>query len=286
MRLRAARWPASGAARGTVLVFPGRTEFCEKYGPVARHLASAGLDVLAIDWRGQGLSGRLHADPALGHVAGFADYQLDVAAMLAHADALGLPQPRTLLAHSMGGAIGLAALHAGLDVARAAFSAPMWGIGMTARLRPVAWAVSWAARRAGQGARYAPGRGPANAETLLFEANPLTTDRGWHDWMARQVETHPGLALGGPSLGWLIEALSETRRLRALAPPVVPALIGVGTEESVVDVGAISALARAWPGARLQTYEGARHELLMEAPGTRDAFLADVTGFLAGAEAS
>ena len=282
VRLRAARWPARGEPRGTVLLFPGRTEFCEKYGPVAGALTSSGLDVLTIDWRGQGLSGRLHSDPSLGHVAGFADYQLDVAALTAHAAAEGLPRPWTLLAHSMGGSIGLAALHAGLDVARAAFSAPMWGIGMTGRLRPVAWALSWAARRAGQGGRYAPGRGPVNAEVLLFETNPLTTDRRWHDWMMRQVALHPDLSLGGPSLQWLIEALSETRRLRALPPPDVPALIGVGTEESIVDVGAIQALVRDWPGARLQTYEKARHELLMEAPETRDAFLADVAAFLAG----
>ena len=282
MRLRAAHWPARGAARGTVLLFPGRTEFCEKYGPVAGVLTAAGLGVLAIDWRGQGLSDRLHADPGLGHVAGFADYQLDVAALTDHAGALGLPRPWTLLAHSMGGAIGLAALHEGLDVPRAAFSAPMWGIGMTTRLRPVAWAVSWAARRAGQGARYAPGRGPAAAETLMFETNPLTADRDWYDWMTRQTDAHPDLALGGPSLGWLIEALGATRRLRALAPPDVPALIGVGTEESIVDVAAIQALARDWPGADLRSYEGARHELMMEAPGTREAFLADATAFLAG----
>ncbi len=265
-----------------MLLFPGRTEFCEKYGPVAGVLTAAGLGVLAIDWRGQGLSDRLHRDPALGHVTRFSDYQRDVAAMTAHAAALDLPRPWTLLAHSMGGAIGLAALHDGLDVPRAAFSAPMWGIGMAARLRPIAWAVSWAARRSGNGGRYAPGRGPVNAEVLRFETNPLTTDPGWHDWMTRQVEAHPELSLGGPSLQWLIEALAETRRLRALPPPAVPALIGVGTQETIVDVPEIAALARTWPGARLQTYEGARHEIMMETPAIRDAFLAEVIGFLAG----
>lgn len=282
VRVRAVHWPAAGGGRGTVLLFPGRTEYCEKYGPVAGALTAAGLDVLAIDWRGQGLAERLHGDPALGHVARFADYQLDVDALVSHAEALGVPGPRLLLAHSMGGAIGLAALHAGLAPLRAAFSAPMWGIGLAARLRPVAWALSWAARRAGHGDRYAPGRGPATAETILFETNPLTTDPYWHAWMQAQVDAHPALSLGGPSLQWLIEALSETRRLRALPPPDVPALIGIGTAESIVDVAAIQALARDWPGARLQSYEGARHELLMEAPSIRGPFLSDVAAFLAG----
>ena len=265
-----------------MLLFPGRTEFCEKYGPVAAALGEAGLDVLAVDWRGQGLSDRLHDDPALGHVGSFADYQLDVAALTAHAAAADLPRPWTLLGHSMGGSIGLRALHEGLAVPRAAFSAPMWGIALGAKLRPAAWAVSWLARRAGQSGRYAPGRGPTNAEVLLFETNPLTTDRRWHAWMHRQTEVHPELALGGPSLGWLIEALSETRRLRALPPPDVPALIGIGTEEAIVDERAIRTIARHWPEARLQTYEGARHELLMEGPEVREPFLSDVAAFLAG----
>ena len=44
------------------------------------------------------------------------------------ADWLALPRPWRLLAHSMGGTIGLRALTRGVPVAAAVFSAPMWGI--------------------------------------------------------------------------------------------------------------------------------------------------------------
>ena len=53
-RVRVAAWPAAagGPARGTVLLFPGRTEYVEKYGPAARHYTaivrhSKGQDISA-----------------------------------------------------------------------------------------------------------------------------------------------------------------------------------------------------------------------------------------------
>ena len=266
-----------------MLLFPGRTEFIEKYGPTARDLTRAGWDVLAMDWRGQGLSDRLAGDPALGHVELFSDYQRDVAAMAEHARAAGFPKPWALLAHSMGGCIGLAALHDGLPIERAVFSAPMWGINIAPRLRPFAWTVAWMAKHAGQSLSYAPGRGPANAEFVMFEGNPLTTDEPTYRWLTGQIEAHPEVGLGGPSLGWLREALRETRRLRALPPPDVPALIGLGGDEGIVDPRAIERLAARWHLGSLHDYPGARHELLMERPEIRDAFVGEMLEFLARA---
>ena len=64
------------------MIFPGRTEFAEKYGRVARELVARGLSVLVIDWRGQGLSDRHPGNAMLGHIEDFRTYQLDVAALL------------------------------------------------------------------------------------------------------------------------------------------------------------------------------------------------------------
>ena len=66
-QLRIAVWSAP-VARGTILLFPGRTEYVEKYGRVAHELTAAGYAVAAIDWRGQGFSDRLADDRLLGHV--------------------------------------------------------------------------------------------------------------------------------------------------------------------------------------------------------------------------
>ena len=108
LRLRLGLWP--NGSKGTVLIFPGRTEYIEKYGGAAAALAQAGYSSLAIDWRGQGLSDRLLSDRLIGHVRRFSDYQRDVQTLMAAARALDLPKPYFLLAHSMGGCIALRAL--------------------------------------------------------------------------------------------------------------------------------------------------------------------------------
>ena len=59
------------------------------------------------------------------------------AAFRAALEGLGAPKPWFLIGHSMGGAIGLRALHDGLPVQAAAFSAPMWGIAMHPALRAI-----------------------------------------------------------------------------------------------------------------------------------------------------
>ena len=108
VRLRAVVW--AGGSRGTAVVFPGRTEFAEKYGRVAAQLVARGLAVAMIDWRGQGLSDRPPGNAMRGHVEDFRDYQRDVAALLGLVERLEMPGPRYLFAHSMGGCIGLRTL--------------------------------------------------------------------------------------------------------------------------------------------------------------------------------
>ncbi len=258
------------APRGTVLLFPGRTEYIEKYGPVARELAGMGLASVAIDWRGQGLSDRACDDPMAGHVRDFAEYQLDVDAMLKLVARLDLPMPLFVLGHSMGGCIALRALHEGLAVAGAVFSAPMWGLSIAPGLRPLAWGASFLLHALGRGCVLAPGtRRTTYVEEQEFEGNTLTTDRESYEFLQRQARAHPELTLGGPSMSWLRAALLETRALARLPAPALPALSFLGTRERIVDPRPVRDLMARWPGGRLEVLEGAEHEILMETPQIR-----------------
>ncbi len=267
VRLRLGAWPAAGGVpcAGTILLLNGRTEYLEKYGPTIADFTARGYAVISLDWRGQGLSDRLLEDPSIGHVAHFSDYQLDMAALTAAAGALGLPRPWFLIGHSMGGAIGLRALHEGLAAAAAAFSAPMWGIRFAPWQKPFARLLAEAARLPALARLYAPGTGPASyVATAPFEDNLLTTDPEMFALMKRQLAAHPEFALGGPSLGWLGEALAETRALAALPPPAVPSITFLGTNERIVDVKSVVDLVQRWPEGRLDMIPGAEHEVLME----------------------
>ena len=137
-RLRAAFWRRGD--KGTVLLFPGRTEFIEKYGRTAADFAARGYAMACIDWRGQGLSDRLAPNRKLGHVEHFQDYQTDVDALIKLVRANGLPEPYFICAHSMGGAIALRALLNGADIKRTVMTAPMWGLNIEPLWRGLAQA--------------------------------------------------------------------------------------------------------------------------------------------------
>ena len=269
VRIRVAHWPKANA-KGTVLIFPGRTEYIEKYGDAAREFGKRGFASVAIDWRGQGLADRLLPDRNLGHVKAFSDYQTDITALMDHVKVLDLPQPYYLMAHSMGGCIGLRALHNGLDVKAAAFSAPMWGLGLAGWLRPFAWALPKIATRIGKGEELAPGQ---SLDTYVlreeFDLNTLTCDKGMWERLQEQASAHPDLTLGGPTLHWLAEATREMDALHEMLSPDYPTITFLGTSETVVDPVRVRNRMSRWSEGQLEVIKGAEHEVMLELPARR-----------------
>lgn len=279
VRLRLAWWPSEGA-RGTVLLFPGRTEHIEKYGRIARDVTRAGYVLLTIDWRGQGMSERVADDPQLGHVAEFLDFQKDVDVMARLVEDADLPRPRFLIAHSMGGCIGLRALTNDLPVKRAVFSAPMWGIQLPAPVRPLPHIIPPVARALRMEKRYAPGTRPTNyVSETGFQENLLTSDPETYTWLGKHAEAALEFSLGGPSVQWIGEATTEIRALAALPRPETPVLTYLGTEEAIVSADAIRRMHGDWPSAELRIVQGAKHEIMMEAEPTRRRFLDETFAF-------
>ena len=261
---------AARDSKGTVFILPGRTEYIEKYGRNAKDFVRAGFDVVTIDWRGQGMSDRLGANPMVGHVGRFLDFQKDWAAVCAFARRADVPKPWHMVAHSMGGCIGLRALMSGSDMASVMFTGPMWGIQMAGYLRPIAWTLPRLAIALGQGHRLAPGTSiksyPASEP---FENNVLTSDPEMFDYMRRHVIAEPQFGLGGPSFMWLHSALKECAELAQMPPPALPALCFVGSNERIVDTTAIRDRMTHWKGGKLLLVDGAEHEVLMENANTR-----------------
>lgn len=272
LRLRVGHWRPQGqeTCQGTVFLFPGRTEYIEKYGPAAAELTARGFAVLTIDWRGQGLADRMLDDRRLGHVECFTDFQKDIAAAVQLAQDLELPQPWHLLGHSMGGAIGLHWAMAGAPIATCAFTGPMWGIHISPWLRPVAQLVSDLAPRIGQGARLVPTTAiEPYVHGTNFMDNMLTGDPVMFDMMQTQLRAEPDLNLGGPTINWLGESLRECRLLAARPSPAMPCVTFLGTDEEIVDTPAIHDRMGRWDMGELVMVPKGRHEVLMETPDIR-----------------
>ncbi len=278
LRLRLAVW-GHMAAKGTVFLLPGRTEYVEKYGLAAADMAQRGFAVISLDWRGQGLSeGRL-SDPMVGHVDDFAQYQCDLDAMLDTAQRMGLPEPFFLMAHSMGGCIGLRGLMGKHPFQADAMTAPMWGIALSTWMRPLASVIATASGWFGLSHIYAPGTGATSyVNEAAFQGNVLTTDPEMWAYMGQQTAMHPALALGGPSLAWVKAAMTECHALSMIPSPDLPCYVALGTSEKVVDPLPIHARMAIWPKGQLDIYAGLEHEIMMEGPSARSRFFDKAAG--------
>lgn len=277
IKLRVAVNPSGRPEKGTILVFPGRTEFIETFGRTMVEFAELGYSTLVIDWRGHGLSDRIAQDPQLGHVGRFSDYQLDVVAMVQAARQLGLPEPWYLVGNSMGACIGLRALIDGLPVSACAFCAPMWDIKLSPLARLLAWPVSWAASVTGKAQRYAPGHsGESYILGVDYPSNRRTNDEDMYRYMVRQAEAAPELHTGGPSMTWLNQVLRETRKLSRVPSPNLPCISFCPEEDELISIPAVKSRMARWVGSSLEFIPGAKHNLLLEEAPIRGRILAKI----------
>ena len=267
-QLRACVAPSTATKpRGTAIICPGRTEFIEKYFETARDLQARGFALVILDWPGQGLSDRLLDDPAKGHIDRFETF---MGALANGLEALNdrLPRPYVSVAHSMGGAIALAAIAQKLvRVEAAAFSAPMWGLPINAAVRYLVWAM----RVMGKSGDYA--RQPGPAET--FETNIVTHDEARWQLQRDLVDAAPELELGPVTWGWLgasINILNQTRKPALLRDIDVPVFVASAEQEQLVDNRAHARTAKYLPNCEHITIAGARHEILMETDEIRTQF--------------
>lgn len=268
-RLRVAGWKSGD--RGTVVIFNGRNEFIEKYGRVASDFVKQGYSVASIDWRSQGLSDRLTKDRMLGHIKRFPDFQTDVQALLSYLGEQDYPRPYHLVAHSMGGLIGLRTVLGDHPFATVTFSSPMWRINFPPALMITAPVIAWFGVLVGWDKRYAPGTGPESyVGKSNFDDNRLTADPETFAWLKRLVAL-PEIEVGGPSYRWVLEAIKECTALEDAAEPDVPTLIILGDDERVVDPEQIHNVVKRWTHAEFLPVSPCRHEALMEVEPTRQA---------------
>lgn len=287
-RIRVAEFPAKAAAAGTVLLFPGFTEFVEKHLETVADLQKRGYRVVTLDWRGQGLSDRTLADRHKGHIGEMQFFLNDVEELLDVCRFAEMPRPHILIGHSMGGHLALRAAHdhPGLFF-RIVLLAPMADI-LTGWLpRLLAPLVAGAAVRGGLGKRYVFGLGPYGERQRRFEGNPLTRDEDRFRHTHAQIDREPALAIGGPTFGWVDSALRSIRLVNRpgyLGRISVPVLLLSAEEEKIVSNEGQRRLAAMLPDCRLVSVAGARHELMMERDEIRIRVWAEIDGFLAAAD--
>jgi lysophospholipase len=282
----ALRWghlPARNARAECVLV-GGFGEFIEKHLETVRDLASRGIAVWSLDWRGQGGSIRPRRLPTRPRARDFNRDADDLAAFTA--TQLGGRLPRLLVAHSMGGAIALLCLqrHPGL-FAGAVLSSPMVGLRI-GRLPPTLLrAITRPARAAGLGACFIPGAHKWRPDRIPSpERSRISTDadrcRLRHAWFSAE----PALRLDEATYGWLDSALALIARISKpefLGAIDTPILLGRPGREVVVSTKAQRRAARLLPNCTLVELPESKHDPFLECDAIRDYWLSRLNRFVA-----
>jgi lysophospholipase len=283
--LRFARFAPPPGRRGTVCIFPGRTEWIEKYFETVRDLRNRGFAVAVLDWRGQGLSDRALSDRLKGYVGSFSEFDIDLETFMREVVLPDCPPPIFALGHSMGASILIRAVQRGhrwFD--RIVLSAPMISIAFVNSMS-IAGVLVKAARFAGFGDSYVPRRYKGVLDLRPFPGNILTTDPVRYARNAAILEADPALGLGGPTVAWVDAAF---RAMRAFHDPGYPAhirqpiLIVAAGRDAIVSNAAIEQFAMLLRAGSHLVVTGSQHEILMEQDRYRSQFWAAFDAFVPG----
>ena len=276
--------PKSRVPNAVVVCLPGLSEYAEKYYEVAHNLLDRNLAFWILDWQGQGQSDRPLSNRQKRHSSGF-NHDIDdlhyflmeyVKHASVHPDVGRIPL--VMLAHSMGGNIGMRYLAEHPDMfACAAFSAPMFGICATRTLpQCVALGLSATLKEFFNMAYVFGGKDWSPEEREIpFPRNLFSGDPARAALHNAWCKSDPALQVGNVTFGWLYEALKSCARLKKeirARPVQIPCLIGIAGEDRLVDNRAIRKIAASLPQARMLELEDSRHEIMMERDVIRQEF--------------
>lgn len=275
-------------ARYALLLVQGRTEAYLKYQELYFDLAAQGVAVFSLDHRGQGLSPRELEDPHKGHITDFALYRQDQQQFITDVVKAQTQLPLNLLAHSMGGAIAVQLLAQNPEVfQRAVLTSPM--IAPNAKVAfseqdgcYLAAAFDWTCPDC-----YAGFVAQPYPFDQKFADNILTSSHIRYQLFRDLYKQQPQLQLGGPTWAWLSQACSVAEQMPQLARQIkTPVLmLQSGAEQAVSNSAQQQFCQELGPlctGGKVETFAGAKHELLFEADHHRDLALQKIIAFFAG----
>jgi len=262
----------------------GRADFYEKYLEAYYNFQQQGWNVTAMDWRGQGGSGRCTPSQHIGHIADFEIWVKDLTEYYRHWH----PQntgPHVLLGHSMGGHLVARALAQGrIHPDAAILCAPMLtpqGGSTSPRLAHLAAKIMcWAGK--GQDLAWKVSEKPLEPEV---QRQKLLT----HDWMRYSDEfawfrKRPELRLGPASWRWVERAYHSARQLRdrkALESMMTPILVLATKNDALVDHATIERAVHLLPKAEMKLFgDECAHEIFREVDAVRNEALNACYDFL------
>ena len=262
--IRYCHLPAKQSANGNIVILPGLSEFCEKYIELAFFFTQQNFNIYIIDWAYQGKSNRWSDNRQKRHSDGYKTDLSDLDYLIQHE--LPKDMPLYMLAHSMGGHIGLRYIAQNPNVFSAAsISAPMLGIKDFQYIKPIVkillhllspfktsyvpFGKDWNEKE-----RTSPAKD-------IFSSDPIR--KKLHNfWSTHDTE----LQVGNPTLAWVDESIQsiDTFFDEELPEIKIPCITFVAGQEKIVDNKEILIASRINQKIQLIDLPTAKHEIFME----------------------
>lgn len=266
-------------ADAAIMISTGRTEAAIKYKELIFDLCRNGYAVLIHDHRGQGLSGRMAEDPEMGYIDSFQFYIDDMKTFYDDFMKSGAYEKKYLLAHSMGGAIGMSYLEQyPWDFHAASFCSPM--LGLKAPTCPLVKILS------GKKPRYGIGQGKYNDDKLPFSENHVT---GSEIRFKRGIAAYakvPEARLGGASYQWANKSCEHIKQIRRNMKDIrTPFILFSAQNEVVVNPKShrkfVEKARKLDKVCEAYSVDDAQHEILMEKDRQRTQVISASLNFFA-----
>ncbi|RLD86485.1 MAG: hypothetical protein DRJ07_00640 [Bacteroidetes bacterium] len=263
--------------KAAILISSGRTEAAIKYKELIFDLYNNGYSIYIHDHRGQGLSGRMTEDHDMGYID---DFQFYVDDMKYFYDNYLKPKEHKkifLLAHSMGGAVGLTYLEQNTtDFNAAAFSSPMLGL-----TPPICGAVKLLI---GTEPKYALGETKYNDDKVAFEENNLTSSKIRYARLIKAFDKVPKAKLGGATYQWINRSCNQFEYLfNNLDKIQTPIILFSAQNDAIIDVRAHQRFVEKAKSlnkeGRAYIVENAQHELFIEKDEQRIESINEILNF-------
>ncbi len=245
-----------------ILISSGRTEAAIKYTELIFDLFKNGYSIYIHDHRGQGLSGRMTEDPEMGYIDTFQFYIDDMKFFYDNYLKSKNYKKTYLLAHSMGGAIGMTYIEQNPnDFDAAAFSSPMLGF------KPSICSIVKVLDS--DKPKYALGETEYKDDKTTFEGNTLTGSELRYDRMIDAFDKVPKAKLGGAAYHWIHKSCQQFDYLFSNIDKInTPFILFSAENEQIVYPYAqqkfVDAAKKLNKDCIAYEVENAQHELLIE----------------------
>ena len=264
------------SAKRAIVLVHGFCEFWGKFHEYAWYLYQAGYSVFFMEQRGHGYSEGKLKNHDIVHINNYDTYVEDLHVFL---DKIVMQQSshmtHTLLAHSMGGAVGALFLEKYPDYFDSAIlSSPM--LKMKNNTSPIIIkALNLYSFLFRQSKALAPGQRRFDAKPVFETSSAMSKPR--YDYMFDMRLKDEHYQTYGASIGWALASLKTNKQIMKNAHKIrIPVTVFTAGQDHLIDPEGYSQFEKRVPGSKFINFEQSRHEIFNADENSRKRYFSAV----------